>query len=160
MQISWGLDDGPGEAVDSYVNGHGRSFVISDDMSTPSLAGFRGVPRLPLTDPAQNVQHRIAFTKRLQGIGLRPRGTGERFGPGAAPLRGAMIDENSRAQRNPAILPHLDQPRPTPAAPFRRRGSQRGRSDFSQCRDIDKFGALQKSLRTAAIVSLKEGSRL
>ncbi|PZR87393.1 MAG: hypothetical protein DLM68_08620 [Hyphomicrobiales bacterium] len=58
MQISWGLGDGPGEAVDSFVNGPERSFVISDNMSTPSLAGSRGVPRLPLADPAQNVRRR------------------------------------------------------------------------------------------------------
>src|ERR1700730_13527532 len=58
MQISWGLGNGPGEAVDSFVNGRGRSLVISDNMSTPVLAGSRRVPRLPLADPAQNVQHR------------------------------------------------------------------------------------------------------
>src|ERR1700724_1734514 len=32
----------PDEAVDSFVNGRGRRFVISDNMSTSSLAGSRG----------------------------------------------------------------------------------------------------------------------
>jgi hypothetical protein len=48
MQISWGQGDGPGEAIDSFMNRRGRSLVISDNMSTPTLAGTRGFPRLTL----------------------------------------------------------------------------------------------------------------
>lgn len=100
--MSWGLGDGPGEAVDSFVNGRGRSLVISDNMSTPSFARSRGVARLPWADAAQRFGTRPAIVSRCPTIAAamrRPRREriiflrGEWVGhPGTAELDRVGID--------------------------------------------------------------------